>query len=675
MLALLRHSDSILLFILWCFLWSMGGLWIVRSSFHLYKREETLAGIAVGMILENFLTNLIAQLISLVPAIWVASGLVFVIGLTFSFPLSKEKLKSMFRFSIFPGQIIALLALTYVLTVTGRGMAILDDYQNLPIASVLATGDIPPHFPLDPEVQMNYHYFELLFSAQLMRVLGLSVWTSVDLMRGFGRSLSIILSSFWIWRVTRSGVAAFLAGGFGLFAGGTRWLMLLLPVGLLKKISTNLHMIGTGAATAPDFLTALTAPVGIDGAGVFPLPFAYFNGMNYPSIWLYHAGAGAISSSVGAFLLLSYNRWRDWRGGAVLVMMLAARTLGSEASIVNLALGLGIVAVIYMIVNKSFKIPSAILKWVYVLIPAGIIVAFQGGVITGVFSGLLSRLMGQESSSYFSFSFALSWPPSFLSSHLGELSLGNPYQLIAALFEIGPMLIVLPLVFIWGYKAFRAGRWYEAALIVLPLVYIPILLIQYTGNAGPTALNRLQGKMYGLASGNFAFASLWLWGKNRKEVVKAGIAFLLFVSMFGGFVLFGMQLISAPKPVYSYYLSVLDARMEAKYWDKLEKDAVIYDPIASRPAVVFGRPTNSGITWYESKPEWEALSSNPDPVNMSDAGFDYVYVGFDHWDKHENEYQRMLENPCVRLVDEVVFEEYPYDFRRLMDIQSCRSSP
>ena len=269
----------------------------------------------------------------------------------------------------------------------------------------------------------------------------------------------------------------------------------------------------------------------------------------------------------------------------------------------------------------------------------------------------------------------MSWPPSFLSSHLGELSLGNPYQLITALFEIGPMIIVLPLVFIWGYKAFRAGRWYEAAVIVLPLVYIPILLIQYTGNAGPTALNRLQSKLYGLASGNFAIASLWLWGKNRREWVKAGIAFLLFVAMFGGIVLFGLELISVPKPVYSYYLSVLDAQMEAKYWDKLEKDAVIYDPITSRPAVVFGRPTDSGITWYENKPEWEVLSSHPDPVKLSDAGFDYVYVGFEHWDKHEAEYQRMLETPCVKLVDEVVFDGYPYDFRRLMDIRTCKSSP
>ncbi len=675
MIALLRHSSSIPLFLLWSFLWIMGGLWIVRSSFRLYKREETLAGIAVGAVLENFFTNLIAQVISLVPAIWVASSLVFVIGVAFSFPFSKEKLKGMFRFSIYPGQIIVLLGLTYVLTIVGRGMAILDDYQNLPIASVLATGDIPPHFPLDPSVQMNYHYFDLLFSAQLMRVLGLNVWTAVDLVRGFGRSLSVVLASLWIWRITRSGLAAFIAGSFGLFSGGTRWLMLLLPVGLLQKISANLHMIGTGAATAPDFFTALTSPTGIDGAGSFPLPFAYFNGMNYPSVWLYHAGAGAISGSIGSFLLLSYNRWRDWRGGAALVMLLAARAISTETSIVNLALGLGVVAVIYMIVNRSFKIPSTLLKWTYLLIPAGIIIAFQGGVLTGVVSGFLSKLAGQASSSYFSFTFAMSWPPSFLSSHLGELSLGNPYQLITALFEIGPMIIVLPLVFIWGYKAFRAGRWYEAAVIVLPLVYIPILLIQYTGNAGPTALNRLQSKLYGLASGNFAIASLWLWGKNRKEWVKAGIAFLLFIAMFGGIVLFGLELISAPKPVYSYYLSSLDAQMEAKYWDKLEKDAVIYDPITSRPAVVFGRPTDSGITWYENKPEWEVLSSHPDPVKLSDAGFDYVYVGFEHWDKHEAEYQRMLETPCVKLVDEVVFDGYPYDFRRLMDIRACKSSP
>jgi hypothetical protein len=30
------------------------------------------------------------------------------------------------------------------------GLAILDDYQNLPTTALIATGDIPPHFPLNP---------------------------------------------------------------------------------------------------------------------------------------------------------------------------------------------------------------------------------------------------------------------------------------------------------------------------------------------------------------------------------------------------------------------------------------------------------------------------------------------------------------------------------------------
>ncbi len=32
----------------------------------------------------------------------------------------------------------------------GRGLGIADDFQNLPLTSLLAAGDIPLHFPLNP---------------------------------------------------------------------------------------------------------------------------------------------------------------------------------------------------------------------------------------------------------------------------------------------------------------------------------------------------------------------------------------------------------------------------------------------------------------------------------------------------------------------------------------------
>lgn len=50
------------------------------------------------------------------------------------------------------------------------------------------------------------------------------------------------------------------------------------------------------------------------------------------------------------------------------------------------------------------------------------------------------------------------WPPAIISSHLGELSLLNPAQLLVALLEVGPIFLLIPLMFAWGVKAWEAAK-------------------------------------------------------------------------------------------------------------------------------------------------------------------------------------------------------------------------
>jgi hypothetical protein len=674
---LLDNLSELIALLGWCALWALGGIWLVRRAVNLRPHEQLLTGIGVGLVLENWLANLVGRFVSVPAAFWLSAGIVFVVGLLVSLPELKKDRAWLLRIHINPLQVLALVFLAFLLTAVGRGLAILDDYQNLPMTSILATGDIPPHFALDPNVVFDYHYGALLMAAQLMRIAGLHAWNSIDIVRGVTFAIALLMGALWVQRATRSTLAGFIAVIYSLFTGGTRWLMLLLPVSLVEKISPHISMIGSGKQTAPDFLTALTAHWAVDSGAAWGFPFAYASGINSVSIWTYHSGAGAVSGIITAFLLLTHNRWRGSirvgsfefpAGGVLASVLLAALALYAETAIIGLGVGLVIVAGFYALKYRTWRLPRSLVNWFIVLVPVALFAAVQGGVLTGIVTGLFGPKTGADS--YFSFGFSLFWPPAFLSSHLGMLSLANPYQLLTALMEIGPIWLLLPFALIWGWKAFRSGRWYEAALIVLPLISIATLVVQYTGNAGPTALNRVQGAIIGLSGGGFAFAGMWMWAA-RSEVRKALAATLIFITMFGGIVLFGFELLAVPNPVRATFIDVIDARAEAEYWNKLEPDAIIFDPVSPRAPTLFGRPTDSNLTWYVEKPEWLELKDAPDLASLRAAGFDYLYIDQAYWDEVGPRYQQEWQDPCVVQLQEWEWEGPPYDFRRLLDIRAC----
>jgi len=676
---ILSNLADLARILVWMALWGLGGVWLVRSAFNLRPEEQALVGFGSGLVLQTWFANLVGHFLTVPLAFWLAAGGVLLVGLGFSIADLRRDWRLVYRIPVRPGQWLVLLALGYILVVVGQGLAILDDYQNLPVTSILATGDIPPHFPLDPKVLFNYHYFTLLFTSELMRIGGLHPWNSLDIVRGLCLALSVMIGALWVKRATQSTLAGLVSVLMGLFSGGARWMLLLLPESFLRRIAPSIQMIGSGQATAPDFFSALTSPWAVDSGAVWPFPFAYANGINTPSIWTYHSGAGAMGGIIGSTLLLTHNRWRGWRGGVVTAILLAALTLIAETSLARLVSGFAVLTLLYLVLRKRLAarggrlhLPGSLGRWWVVLIPTVLIAAIQGGVVTGLVSGLVSRLSGQAAeNSYFTLGFKLFWPPAFLSSHLGYLSFANFYQVIVALFEIGPVILLLPLPLIWGVKAFRAGRWYEAALIVMPVLSLVTLVIQYTGSAGPTALNRVQSQLIGLSSGGIAMAAVWRWGSRRVEWIKAVVGGLLFLSMFGGIVLFGIELLSAPRPIYSTFIGILDARFERDYWNKLEKDALIFDPIAWRAPTVFGRFTDSYKTWYEPKPEWEKLVADPSPAALRAYGYDYIYWDFKYWDRLKPEVQQRFTDACVRLVKQEEWKETPYDFRRLLDIRSC----
>ncbi len=193
-----------------------------------------------------------------------------------------------------------------------------------------------------------------------MRLGGIVPWNALDLTRGFFFGLTILLTYLWTERMTRSRLAAYAGAVFAAFAGGTRWLMLLLPSGWVASLSRDITLLGSAAQSVPDLASGLTLPWAIDGAGPIPFPFAFVNGITPPLI-LSHGGSGMMVAALSILILLLYRFWCDWRGGVVMVVLLSALANLSEHAYLAAFFGLALALILHMdslpLVEDSPELP------------------------------------------------------------------------------------------------------------------------------------------------------------------------------------------------------------------------------------------------------------------------------------------------------------------------------
>ena len=662
----MKFLLDVLPLLAWAVIWAVGGWLVALSLFRLRSHEALPIGLGVGLVIETWLTNLLAHVLSIVPASWLAAGLLCASGIASLVLLGRQ---TAIKIS---WQLLAVLAALFLLfTQIGRGLAIFDDYQNLPTISLMATGDVPPHFALNPSLNFGYHYFLLLFAAQLMRLGNMFPWTALDIARGFIMALPLVLGGLWAFRVTRSQLAAVLTGAMLAFAGGTRWLLLFLPGPLLAYLSDNIKLIGSASTSAPNLATALLGYWKIDGAGPLPFPFAFYTGINQPFIMAY-TGISGSGILILLLLILMVRRERHWAASVIVGALIAALALANEIALLLLLLGFGIVVVLWLIRHRSWRLPRELALWISILAAACVLALLQGGLLTEIARSRLAPGSGQTG--YFDTSLSFVWPPAIVSAHLGSLSILNPAQLLAALAEIGPVILITPLLLVWARKSYRLGNWYEAALIAASAGALIALFIQFKGPLF-TATPRLMSGWF-FACILYAVPLLWIWARKRGTRLQAALAVGGLVTCLSGLLLFGIQLPAMQKPVLATFITPLDAKMEQDYWNKLPPHELIFDPTVFRAPTIFGRFTHSSPNWYATDPSWDALMAAPSPQALRSAGFDYAYFNRDYWDALAPEVQAQFAVSCVKQVAEVVGihseQNYAKDFRRLLDIRGCK---
>lgn len=648
--------------------WAVGGWLLVGRAFRLQRHERLMAGAAAGLLLFVVLSNLLARAMPLPAAFWSAALAVLAAGALASVSgrEGRESRTGDLRHLWLPAGFL-LMAMGF--QSVQRGLAVFDEYLHLPLVSVMATGDIPPHFYLNPTQSFAYHYGLQIWAASMVRLAGFSPWSAFDLSRAAALSLTACLGWLWFRRTVRAGFAALVSAALLLVAGGARWLLLFLPGRLLAELGRHVELINSGANTASTLAEALGRPWTLEGGGLVPFPFAFHNGIFVPLVFNLGSTGAMPYFTVLLLLLVARKIQSGWLSAAVMTLILASLALSAEHLFALLWLGLaGMVLWKALASGRSVGVPRPPVGWwIGVLGASALLAIVQGGFLTVAAQRAWETIAGappSTASNYYAF--ALRWPPALASAHFAELSLTDGWQRLALLAELGPAVVLAPLVTVFAWRQARAGRWLSAGLgIAAALSFLAAWFVRYGVDRSMTRLPATSLWLW------LALGLPWLWRArpDRSMGGTAAVAGFVSVVALGGVTIGAIELTSIPTPQYTYYLEAMDAEMSARYWDRLPRQAQVLDRVASRSVTLFGRPSESFSGIYDPLPEWWELVANPASEVVARAGYSFVYFDQRWWGDLDPSIRLTYKNPCALLVDEIVLKNV--QFRRLYDVRGC----
>lgn len=645
----------------------LGGCLVARHAFRLDPSERLVAGMAVGVGLYMVFVNGLGQVLPVGVAYSAGSLTVLGVGVALAVRSGRRFLDAE-DLQAWP-QLVALAGLTVLITLIGRGLSILDDRKNLSLISLLAAGDLPPHFYMNPDWLIRYHYGFQLLAASLVRIGGLFPWSAFDLAKGLVGGLSIVLGYLAGKRLTHTAAGGWAAAVLLVFASGARWLLLLVPPAGLRQLSSLVTLWGSAGTTAAALDRALVSSWVISGGPPSPIPFAYVNGILEPFSIGIQAGPGSLSRILLILFFLLAGRLHGWRSFLPMSLLLAGWSLASEATygVVLLGLGLSAAGAFALRRDSRFPLPTRVL-----LAAGGVSLGLslvQGGTLTELARNALGggSLAGAESGGPALFS--IRWPLAIVSSHLGELRLDDWRLVLVALAELGAVVLVGPWVTRRAIHWLRQGRMERAILGTSALAgFLLPLFVRYETDRDISRFTAHALIVWSLLSLG-GWAALW----RRSARARPAIAAYGFVACFGGAVAFSSLLTAIPRGVISDEMAPLDAQMARQVWDQLEPGAVVLDSHSWRSVALTGRWARSTGADGEPLPAWRALVAAPDPTAIAAAGYSYVYLDTHWWRMMTPEARASFDAGCVKSVASGE-DDADNGSRRLLDVRGCAPS-
>jgi hypothetical protein len=657
------------------FSWSLGGWLMASHVFDLERRERFVGGFALGLVCYVWFANFVGHWL---PSTWafVAAGMgVLCLGVVSAWRHPRPWLAWQEIQIAWPG-LLAGFALIVFFTFVGRGLAIFDEPKNLSLISRMAAGDIPPHFYMQVDYYFRYHYGFQLFAATLMRLAGLFAWSAFDLSKALVFALAVLLAGLVGMRMRPARWAGIMTGVTIALAGGTRYLLLLLPAGALKQLDAWIVLQGTSSEIHLPFSQALWAGWTQDGGPPVPFPFAFVNGI-FPPLTMAHAGSYALSCTIICLLILLMTRLRSYQAVVPLSIVLAAWALTWESSYGLFGLGAAIFALVGAFRAGRQGWRQALLRPEMVACAlSALFVLLQGGTITEIARKVLLAApdagIGSEGM-VAATGFSLRWPPALFSAHLGPLTFSNPLLVLVALCEAGLVVLFSPWITAWAWQRAKQGEWVLGALIASTWVglLIPLFLVYQAERD----ISRFTG--YTLFVW-VLFLTLALLEKapqlSRPTALRWAGGAALGLMVITGLVLTGYEWTAISQPVLGYKLDGMDARVAQATWNRLgttpkSSDTLVFDVNYWRATALTGLPTRAAVG-NQALPTWDALVKAPTVPEFLRQGYRYVYLDEVWWEALLPDYKASLSSPCVQVIAEYWNADHD-QFRRLLDLQGC----
>jgi hypothetical protein len=665
----------------------LGGWLLATHAFRLMSRERLIAGLGVGLVGYVWLANLFGrwlnpELTYILPAlILLASGAAFAWrGVKKSPWLDREDL------SVWP-YLIAGLGLFWLFFLWSKGLTLFDEQKNFSLISIMGNGDIPPRFHAAAyPLNFIYHYGFHFIGASLMRLGSMLPWSAFDISKSLLWA-EMLLLAFLIGKryIGQAWGGLAVAAGVAL-AGGTRFLLLLLPPGLLLQADKLITLQGTSALIGKPLSEALISPWPIDGGPAMPYMFGFLNGIMDPMV-MAHQGPDTFSVLILLLVWLLVPRLATPRAWPLLAVLFSVWALVWEVSYALFVLSLIVFVALYLWRMRDLNLPLLKLAILAVMLSVPIVL-LQGGTLTELAKDFLfgyegPGLLGSTGSIlnvFFSelhipsavdpdfLGFSLRWPPAILSGHLGALSLFSPIEIIVGLFELGPVVLFATWISTWAWRRAKSGDWMLGALAVsgwLGLV-LPIFF-KYQADRDISRLG-WQGLLTWTVLLIMVVAdSSFRWHPLLR---KAGVASLA-VMMFGGLVLAGTQFSAARTTKLGDGFNELDAALAAQVWGKLPADASVFGPLGNT-TILTGQLSTQLLGVPRETSTWHSLNLEPALDLLVAEGYDFAYIDSRWWENLPLDIRASsgLDDACVVTLAEV-WDNSHVNFRRMLDLRHC----
>jgi hypothetical protein len=660
----------------------VGGWLVATHAFKLNKGERLIVGLGLGIVLYTWLANLLGHWLSADATFYGAALVVLVAGLAFA---SRRKQGAWFNredLRVWPWLLMGL-ALIWLFLRWSKGLALFDEHKNLSLISIIANGDIPPHFVPQTDIYFAYHYGFQIFAASLMRLGGMLPWSAFDTAKSVLWGVALLLAGLLGRRYIGRQWGAWGAAGVLALATGTRYLLLLMPPGFLLQADKLVQLQGTSALIAKPFSEALTSGWPIDGGPPMQYIFGFLSGIMEPFV-MAHQGPNTLSVLVLLLVWLLLPKLAGRWSALLLSAIFAMWALTWETTYALFVIGLFLFAGIYYWRNHNLNLPDfkPVLAAAALSVPVALL---QGGTLTEMARNLLfgagahlqtaSAALGVELASISSFApkldllgFSLRWPPAIVSSHLGALNLFSPVQLIVGLFEIGPVLLFTPWITRWAWHRAQAGDWALGVLIISAWAgfLIPIFFL-YESDRDISRLNGQALLTWTLMLTFMVAERAFTW---KPFVRQAGVAALAFM-VFGGIVITGTQFSAATGTQLGDGFNKLDAAIAAQMWGRIPEDVRVFGPLGST-TILSGHLTGQLLDEATPDSAWDIILKAPTLQNLLKRHFDMVYIDSRWWDDlpAEMQAQASLDASCVETLAEV-WDNSHVNFRRLLDLRGC----